>query len=47
MGRLFVFLVIAALFQFVLVWALTHLGLAVLGVAAWWMWSRRNGGHRA
>lgn len=47
MGRLLVILVVATLVQFVLVWALTHVGLAVLGAGAWWMWSRRNGGQRA
>ncbi|MGD1014712.1 MAG: hypothetical protein ABR963_10035 [Acidimicrobiales bacterium] len=43
MARLLIFLAIVALIQFVLVWALTHFGLILLGAASWWMWSLWNG----
>jgi hypothetical protein len=43
MARLLIFLVIVVPIQFVLVWALTHFGLILLGAASWWMWSLWNG----
>ena len=43
MARLLIFLVIVVLIQFVLVLALTHFGLILLGAASWWMWSLWNG----
>jgi len=47
MSRLLIFLVIAMLIQFLLVWALTHYGLIVLGACSWWMWSLWNGRNHA
>jgi hypothetical protein len=46
MGRLLIYLLAAVLFQFALVWVLTHFGLVVLGAGGWWMWSRLSGRSR-
>ena len=47
MSRLLIFLVIAMLIQFLLVWAFTHYGLIVLGACSWWMWSLWTGRNHA
>lgn len=47
MTRLLILLIIAVLIQFVLVWALTHYGIILLGACSWWMWSISNGRQHA
>ena len=47
MSRLLIFLVIAMLIQFLLMWALAHYGLIVLGACSWWMWSLWTGRNHA
>ena len=45
MTRLLIFLIVVVLIQFVLVWALTHFGLILLGACSWWIWSLSSGRH--
>ena len=47
MSRLLIFLVVAVLIQFLVVWALTHFGLIILGACGWWMWSLWMGRNHA
>jgi hypothetical protein len=47
MSRLLIFLIVATLIQFFLLWALTHFGLILLGVCSWWIWSLFIGRRRA
>ncbi len=39
-------LVIFTLFQFALLWMLTHLGVVLLGTAGWFAWSKWLGEQR-
>jgi hypothetical protein len=47
MHRLLIFLILVALIEFVLPWALAHYGLVVFGACSWWMWSLWQGHRRA
>ena len=47
MGRLLTYLVAIVLIQFVLIWALTHFGLIILGGGVWWLWSLWMGRNHA
>ena len=45
--KVIVFLVALTLLQFLLVFALTHLGVVVLGAAGWFIWSHYESKNRA
>ena len=47
MGKLLIFWVLATLAQLILVWALTHYGLILIGVGTWAMWSWWKGRSHA
>jgi hypothetical protein len=39
LGKICILLVIACLAQLLLVWAVTHIGIVLLGGLGWWLWS--------
>jgi len=47
MFRLLVYFAVVVLIQFLLMWALTHYGLILLGACSWWIWSLWNGRRHA
>ncbi len=47
LAKVIVALIALSLLQFVVVFALTHLGIVVLGASGWFIWSRYATGTRA